>query len=100
MRNLKIGIPFISYRGLLFVFTRSYKCFCKLGVCNLLSEASGGRSKVVLVVFLGGCTLTEVSALRYLSEHGDANYIVLTTHMINARKMLGSAMASIPTLEP
>ena len=31
------------------------------------------RPKVILVVFVGGCTFAEISALRFLSQQEDSN---------------------------
>ncbi|KAJ3295464.1 hypothetical protein HK104_002652 [Borealophlyctis nickersoniae] len=48
--------------------------------------------RTTLVVFLGGCTYTEVSALRFLSlqEEGHREFVTLTTQMINGTSMLES----------
>ncbi|KAJ9064212.1 Vacuolar protein-sorting-associated protein 33 [Entomophthora muscae] len=48
--------------------------------------------KVVIVVFLGGCTFTEIAALRYLSqsEQGARKYIVLTTGIISGETILSA----------
>ncbi|XP_076367418.1 vacuolar protein sorting-associated protein 33A isoform X2 [Tachypleus tridentatus] len=48
--------------------------------------------RVTLVFFLGGCTLSEISALRFLSQQDDAavEYIVATTKIINGGTFLQS----------
>jgi hypothetical protein len=56
------------------------------------SDGSDGRvrNKVVLVFFLGGCTFTEVSAIRFLAkmDQGQREYLVGTTKLINGDKLL------------
>ncbi|XP_013786705.1 vacuolar protein sorting-associated protein 33A-like [Limulus polyphemus] len=58
--------------------------------------------KVTLVFFLGGCTLSEISALRFLSQQDDAavEYIVATTKIINGGTFLQSLRERLkpPTL--
>ena len=46
--------------------------------------------KVVMIVFVGGVTYAEVSALRYMSKHGlvDCDFVVATTSMINGSTLL------------
>jgi len=58
-------------------------------------QSSGGEdTKVVLVFFLGGCTMAEISALRFLSQQEDApcEFIVATTKIINGSTLLRSLM--------
>ncbi|KNC96078.1 hypothetical protein, variant [Spizellomyces punctatus DAOM BR117] len=54
------------------------------------------KQKVTLIVFLGGCTFTEVSALRFLSQQdeGHREFIIATTNMISGSSMLKSLMAN------
>ena len=40
---------------------------------NDSGEAAADRPRVVLVVFVGGCTFAEISALRFLSQQEDSN---------------------------
>ncbi|KFD55174.1 hypothetical protein M513_03815 [Trichuris suis] len=46
--------------------------------------------KVVLVFFVGGVTLAEVSALRFLSSRTDQKFIVATTNVITGSRLLSS----------
>ncbi|CAG2103714.1 unnamed protein product [Medioppia subpectinata] len=48
--------------------------------------------KLIAVFFLGGCTYTEISALRFLSqkEGFNADFIVITTNIINGKTFLQS----------
>jgi len=57
------------------------------------SDTSAGRKKPLsLVVFLGGVTHSEISALRFLSEKEDhgRDYIVATTKILNGSHFLDS----------
>ncbi|XP_067016760.1 vacuolar protein sorting-associated protein 33B-like isoform X1 [Acropora muricata] len=56
------------------------------------SSASGAltRSKCVLVMFLGGCTFSEISAIRLLSNKLGYRIIVGTTAIINGTRLLES----------
>jgi len=55
----------------------------------------GGTGKVTLVVFLGGVTYTEISALRWLSQQQeDREYIVASTALINGNTILESVLKS------
>jgi len=55
-----------------------------------LNEAPEGK-KVVLVFFIGGCTFTEVSAIRYLSKKSsEYSFIVGTTKLINGNTLIES----------
>lgn len=51
---------------------------------------TGEESKVVLVVFIGGCTLSEVSGLRLLSQVEESNveFITLTTKILTANNFI------------
>ena len=55
----------------------------------------GAAGEVVLVVFLGGCTCAEVSALRHLAAlaqaappHAPTRFLVLTTKLVTGRSLL------------
>jgi len=54
------------------------------------SASSSDSNKKCLVVFVGGCTFAEVSALRFLSQQEDSNveYTVATTSMTNGNTFL------------
>ena len=39
------------------------------------SFATGSAPKVTIVFFLGGCTFTEIAALRFLSDQGDSTLV-------------------------
>ena len=47
--------------------------------------------KFILLVFIGGITYGELASIRYLNKvNDDKKFIVLTTGMINSRKILNS----------
>ncbi|KAG0173258.1 hypothetical protein DFQ28_011169 [Apophysomyces sp. BC1034] len=47
------------------------------------------HGKTTIIFFLGGCTHTEVSAIRFLAQHDEGrDYLVATTQMINGSSFL------------
>ena len=56
-----------------------------------------GNMKKTLVLFVGGCTYAEISALRFLSQQEDANseFLVATTSIINGESFIKSLMDNI-----
>ncbi|OMH84723.1 Vacuolar protein sorting-associated protein 33A [Zancudomyces culisetae] len=48
--------------------------------------------KSTLLFFLGGITLAEISAIRYLSQKQNHNYIIATTDIINGNSLINSIM--------
>merc|ERR1712142_1050918 len=61
------------------------------------SEAGSSVMKKCLVLFLGGCTFAEVSALRFLSQQEEANteFMVATTSVINGNSFIKSLMTEL-----
>uniref|UniRef100_A0A8W8I1N5 Vacuolar protein sorting-associated protein 33A n=1 Tax=Magallana gigas TaxID=29159 RepID=A0A8W8I1N5_MAGGI len=67
-------------------------------------KASKGKSgkqdrpvnKVVLVYFLGGCTYSEITALRFLGKLKGYIFVITTTAIINSSTMLESVMEKPP----
>ncbi|KAI9278467.1 Sec1-like protein [Phascolomyces articulosus] len=54
------------------------------------------HTKTTVVFFLGGCTFTEVSAIRFLAQHDESrDYLVATTQMINGNTFLEPIVESI-----
>merc|ERR1719356_2394782 len=53
---------------------------------------SQAGAKVVMVMFVGGCTMAEVAALRFLSQQEENNveYLVATTSIITGESFLES----------
>ena len=54
------------------------------------TQASSRAHRVVLVYFLGGCTFSEINALRFLGEKTKIHYIVATTNLVNANTLMDS----------
>ena len=56
------------------------------------TEENGENRRTVLVVFIGGVTFAEISALRFMSSQGglNCNFIVMTTKLINGNSLLKS----------
>ncbi|XP_005106439.1 vacuolar protein sorting-associated protein 33B [Aplysia californica] len=48
--------------------------------------------KVALVYFLGGCTYSEISALRFISRQLGVRIIVATTAIVSSQSLLGDIM--------
>uniref|UniRef100_A0A8C1JGD4 VPS33B late endosome and lysosome associated n=1 Tax=Cyprinus carpio TaxID=7962 RepID=A0A8C1JGD4_CYPCA len=44
--------------------------------------------RIVLVMFLGGCTFSEISALRFLGKERGCRFIVVTTAITNSSRLL------------
>uniref|UniRef100_A0A8C9EW04 Vacuolar protein sorting-associated protein 33B n=1 Tax=Pavo cristatus TaxID=9049 RepID=A0A8C9EW04_PAVCR len=58
-----------------------------------LEEGAGGDAqRVVLAVFLGGCTFSEIAALRFLGKERGCRFIFLTTAITSSARMM-EAMA-------
>jgi len=54
-------------------------------------EGESGR-EVVMVYFIGGISLSEIAALRWLSLHGPCQYVIATTNIINSDLFLDSVI--------
>eukprot|EP00088_Acartia_fossae_P005844 TRINITY_DN12644_c0_g1_i2.p1 TRINITY_DN12644_c0_g1~~TRINITY_DN12644_c0_g1_i2.p1 ORF type:complete len:625 (+),score=133.75 TRINITY_DN12644_c0_g1_i2:46-1875(+) len=55
------------------------------------------QPKVVLVMFVGGCTMAEIAALRFLSQQEDKNveYLIGTTSIITGSNLLQSLQTDL-----
>jgi len=54
-------------------------------------DSNNKDKKFILLVFIGGITYGELASIRYLNKTSDdKKFIVLTTNMINSRKILNS----------
>ncbi|XP_077212009.1 sec1/munc18-like (SM) proteins superfamily [Tasmannia lanceolata] len=67
------------------------------GTAANLDRVPDGRRSLVLVVFIGGVTFAEISALRFLSAQEGMAYdlIVGTTKMVNGHTLLESFMDNV-----
>lgn len=52
------------------------------------SRANGDAQRIILVMFLGGCTFSEISALRFLGRERGYKFIVVTTAITNSSRLL------------
>ncbi|KAF7490062.1 Vacuolar protein sorting-associated protein 33A [Sarcoptes scabiei] len=62
--------------------------------CNSIQSSSECNEKTVLVLFVGGCTYSEISSLRLLSQKEDihSDFIIATTSIINGKSLIQSIM--------
>ncbi|GAB6030139.1 Vacuolar protein sorting-associated protein 33A [Chamberlinius hualienensis] len=62
-------------------------------------QSSTDEQKVTLVFFLGGCTYSEISSLRYLSTQDDypTEYVIGTTKIINGSTFIQSLKEHLPS---
>lgn len=69
-------------------------CFEKNRATSVKGKSSGGSSsnspasRVVLVYFIGGCTFTEITALRFLGRLKGYKFIIATTAIVNATSLI------------
>ncbi|XP_003745503.1 vacuolar protein sorting-associated protein 33A [Galendromus occidentalis] len=61
---------------------------------SLQSGHGSEDKKLCLVVFIGGCTFAEITALRWLSQQGDCSleFVVLTTSIISGDRFIKTLM--------
>ncbi|XP_030621999.1 vacuolar protein sorting-associated protein 33B isoform X2 [Chanos chanos] len=52
------------------------------------------NQRIVLVMFLGGCTFSEISALRFLGREKGYKFIVVTTAITNSARLLEALLDS------
>ncbi|XP_067105054.1 vacuolar protein sorting-associated protein 33B [Osmerus mordax] len=50
--------------------------------------AKTDAQRIILVMFLGGCTFSEISALRFLGKEKGLKFIVVTTAITNSARLL------------
>ena len=64
---------------------------------NQGSGGGGNSNKKTLVLFIGGCTFAEISALRFLSqqEESSTEYLIATTSVVNGNNFIGGLMADL-----
>uniref|UniRef100_A0A8C3RF42 VP33B protein n=1 Tax=Cyanoderma ruficeps TaxID=181631 RepID=A0A8C3RF42_9PASS len=61
--------------------------FCASGSVGLGAVGLASQ-RVVLAVFLGGCTFSEIAALRFLGKERGCKFIFLTTAITNSARMM------------
>ncbi|XP_030576094.1 vacuolar protein sorting-associated protein 33B [Archocentrus centrarchus] len=52
------------------------------------SRGKSDAQRIILVMFLGGCTFSEISALRFLGRDKGYKFIVVTTAITNSSRLL------------
>lgn len=64
-----------------------------------MQSTSETNDKLVLVLFIGGCTFSEISALRLLAQKENVNseFIIATTSIINGKTLLQSISDPLST---
>uniref|UniRef100_A0A3Q2CDG2 VPS33B late endosome and lysosome associated n=1 Tax=Cyprinodon variegatus TaxID=28743 RepID=A0A3Q2CDG2_CYPVA len=50
--------------------------------------SKGDSQRIILVMFLGGCTFSEISALRFLGKEKGYKFIIVTTAITNSSRLL------------
>ncbi|KAL8197329.1 UNVERIFIED_CONTAM: Vacuolar protein sorting-associated protein 33B [Gekko kuhli] len=55
-------------------------------------ENSWDSQRIILAVFLGGCTFSEISALRFLGKERGLRFVFLTTAVTNSARLLEAMM--------
>ncbi|XP_048473016.1 vacuolar protein sorting-associated protein 33B [Rhincodon typus] len=55
---------------------------------------SCNAQRIILVVFLGGCTFSEIAALRFLGKEKGYKFVFVTTAITNSFRMLESLLES------
>ncbi|CAL0321291.1 unnamed protein product [Lupinus luteus] len=67
------------------------------GVSTSIAKVADGRRALVLVVFVGGVTFAEISALRFLSAQEGMAYdlIIATTKIVNGQTLIETFMEKV-----
>ncbi|XP_062927093.1 vacuolar protein sorting-associated protein 33B isoform X1 [Mobula hypostoma] len=56
------------------------------------TASSSNAQRVILVLFLGGCTFSEIAALRFLGKEKGYKFVFVTTAITNSFRMLESLL--------
>ncbi|KAF9969867.1 hypothetical protein BGZ73_007605 [Actinomortierella ambigua] len=64
------------------------------------SKRLNGQPRTSLVFFLGGCTYTEISAVRFLAkqDNGQREFVVCTSQILNGHSLLDSVVQKPPII--
>nr|XP_046251888.1 vacuolar protein sorting-associated protein 33B [Scatophagus argus]XP_046251899.1 vacuolar protein sorting-associated protein 33B [Scatophagus argus] len=57
-------------------------------------RAKNDAQRIILVMFLGGCTFSEISALRFLGRERGYKFIVVTTAITNSSRLLEALLGN------
>uniref|UniRef100_A0A8C2ZAH8 VPS33B late endosome and lysosome associated n=1 Tax=Cyclopterus lumpus TaxID=8103 RepID=A0A8C2ZAH8_CYCLU len=69
--------------------------FAVTGSIGADSSTKSDAQRIVIVVFLGGCTFSEISALRFLGREKGYKFIVVTTAITNSSRLIESLLGNI-----
>ncbi|CAG5996725.1 unnamed protein product, partial [Menidia menidia] len=58
------------------------------------AETRNDSQRIILVMFLGGCTFSEISALRFLGREKGYKFIVVTTAITNSSRLLEALLGN------
>uniref|UniRef100_A0A8C9Z781 VPS33B late endosome and lysosome associated n=1 Tax=Sander lucioperca TaxID=283035 RepID=A0A8C9Z781_SANLU len=59
------------------------------------SKAKNDAQRIILVMFLGGCTFSEISALRFLGRERGCKFIVVTTAITNSSRLIEALLDNL-----
>uniref|UniRef100_A0A3P8VQL7 VPS33B late endosome and lysosome associated n=1 Tax=Cynoglossus semilaevis TaxID=244447 RepID=A0A3P8VQL7_CYNSE len=68
--------------------------FCATGTNGADVKGKSDAPRIVLVMFLGGCTFSEISALRFLGKEKGYKFIVVTTAITNSSRLIEALLDS------
>ncbi|XP_075934737.1 vacuolar protein sorting-associated protein 33B isoform X2 [Anarhichas minor] len=58
------------------------------------ADSKSDAQRIILVMFLGGCTFSEISALRFLGRERGYKFIVVTTAITNSSRLIESLLGN------
>lgn len=68
--------------------------FAVTGSSGVDSKGKNDTQRIILVMFLGGCTYSEISALRFLGREKGYKFIVVTTAITNSSRLLEALLGN------
>ncbi|KAM8894486.1 vacuolar protein sorting-associated protein 33B isoform 1-T1 [Spinachia spinachia] len=68
--------------------------FAVTGSSGADARTQSDAQRIVLVMFLGGCTFSEISALRFLGREKGYKFIVVTTAITNSSRLIESLLGN------
>lgn len=66
-----------------------------LDIFFLLEFAQGQQPRVTLIFFLGGCTYTEISAIRFMAQQDEGNTSFILNMLTNCILVYNIKLSSI-----
>ncbi|XP_031179472.1 vacuolar protein sorting-associated protein 33B [Sander lucioperca] len=69
--------------------------FAVTGSSGADSKAKNDAQRIILVMFLGGCTFSEISALRFLGRERGCKFIVVTTAITNSSRLIEALLDNL-----